>query len=521
MATPKTHRIVLYRLQTDTDFSDLDLSPAGYELKYSEQDKKLFIKKSISDPPWLKYLTTILNTSEDWSNTRHSFVLLCKHETSTYALTGGSGYHCVKEICDPQFGLSISVRMIGEDQISALNQKPLKGDTQQISRVFSAYDPRLDLDNYHRLVRFVAGKGNFEGRTFTISGRSSIVLRTNRSLDDIEALFKEIEETLQKEEKINLPKSFRQVIDEDLIEKLHMDLIAKFKKFWENGGDRDTLYVEFDNPFNQLRATEYSLSVKRKRKSRSIKEFDLDLFKEALAPCKLTAHRALYDVRVSIKDEDGNLLEHLKTLYDSMAYDLVMGGRTYLKQGKDWIEILDDAKKFADHEVAKLAVEKDYMPTWSADIPNEDEYNLATAKSKQWLSIHPTKITVEGRSNIEPCDLYDPEKKRLIHVKDTWGSKASYLFLQASTSASSFSYSADFRQKVAAKWPNYFTADFHQDQITVIIALAATAEKLADFPGNLSYFAKVNLLNSIQEIRAKGFRVILAPIIRKRSIRSS
>lgn len=482
MPKTKINRIVLYRLLEPNKCKKLDLSAANYILEHADKTKKLFIKKTKSDPPWLPFLTSIVKSKSDILNTRHSFVLLCKYGLNLYAITGGSGYHYVKDLCDPDFGLSLSCKLIGPDEISALNQKPLKGDTQQISRVFSAYDPNLDIDNYHRLVKFIAGKGTFEGRSFTISGRFSLVLRTKRLLSNVDDRFNEIEEVLKQDDRIVLPKSFRYVIDEKLIQELDEKMEVMFDNFWTGKSDRDVLYLEFDDPLNQIYATQFNLYTRRNRKPIIIHDFDLDILKEALSGKELDSTTAFNTVRVSVINEDGVQIDHLNNLLSKMVCNLNLNNRIYLKQCKNWIEILKDAVKYADEEVRKLTIEESYMPDWTAKIADEDDYNNAAARSQGWLSIQPNKITIKGHSNIETCDLYDLSNKWIIHVKDTLGSKASYHFLQASTSANFFSEHPDFRKRVNKKWPKYFSADFKQDQMTVVIALAAEKSKLDKFP---------------------------------------
>ena len=115
-----------------------------------------------------------------------------------------------------------------------------------------------------------------------------------------------------------------------------------------------------------------------------------------------------------------------------------------------------------------------------------------------------------NRSKIELCDLYDYTEKAFYHIKETWGCKSAYLFTQGITAAESYRQLATFRAKCVEKWPHLFAEEVTKGNI--VYGIAANQAFAADFPRNMTYFAKLNLYNAVSSLKAHNFDVALAPI---------
>ncbi|WP_158245839.1 TIGR04141 family sporadically distributed protein, partial [Pseudomonas sp. MPR-ANB1] len=97
-------------------------------------------------------------------------------------------------------------------------------------------------------------------------------------------------------------------------------------------------------------------------------------------------------------------------------------------------------------------------------------------------------------------------------IKNTWGSKSSYFFNQASVAIETFKKSATFRENIRKKWPKEFPGTFKLGQSTVVIGFAITEDKHAHFPNNLSYFTKLSLINNINKMAQCNVQVVLSPV---------
>jgi uncharacterized protein (TIGR04141 family) len=90
------------------------------------------------------------------------------------------------------------------------------------------------------------------------------------------------------------------------------------------------------------------------------------------------------------------------------------------------------------------------------------------------------------------------------------GAKSSYLYLQGSTSLEYFIRSNGFFSACKAKWPAIFNE--RPKNGTVAFGIADQKATAAEFPRNLTYFAKLNFVRAVQQIKNLEYKVVLCPI---------
>jgi uncharacterized protein (TIGR04141 family) len=142
--------------------------------------------------------------------------------------------------------------------------------------------------------------------------------------------------------------------------------------------------------------------------------------------------------------------------------------------------------------------------------PTELDYNKYVANENGWKCMDQDFIYIEGKSKIEVCDVFNKAKKQFFYIKETWGSKSSYLFIQGVTAAEFYSNSIEFREKCSEKWPSEF--DVAHKNCEVIFGIATRKEIENEFPLNMTYFAKLNLYNTVATIKNLEYTVKLVPI---------
>ena len=503
---------MVYRMKESFTVDDLNMEDLGWDMHHSTDGLWLFTQRKQKRPAWQGYLSPYLSSDIPLENMNASFLLFKQHGDRIYALAGGSGWHKLKSHCEDDFGLQAAVRMIDDKSITTIQQRNLKGATLQVFRTVKDYDPAIDSDNYNRILKHIQGKADFEGRRFSVSGRTNLVLRTERSIESIDEVLDDIEELLQQEEKISMPKSFKLVTDDDVIEGLEEELFNAFIGFWDGEQDRDNMFLEFDEPLEQAQAAKFV--VKFNRVNIELDDFDLALLRDKLKEAGEADGGHVYrKFRAEAVNDDGYVVAQVKSIHQAMSFECEVDGVSYLKIGEDWLEILDDVKSFINEKVANLTVVDSQLPIWvKADYPREELYLRACADADSSLTLMDQDfIHLEGRSKFELCDLYRAEDKSFIHLKRTWGSQSSYLYLQAQVSADSFASQRTVRESASEKWPEHFDGGgVHGHK--VVIALAAPASKLIDFPNNLTYFAKLALHNATASIRESGYQVELLKV---------
>ena len=496
MAKEKTNRVVIYKLKPEILFDSLDFNEEGYTLYFSDPTRKLFVQESkISTPSWATYINTLLPSPKpSLFNKNCSFILVIAHNTSNYILCGGYGFAVLQVYIEQDFGLNIALRMIDEKEISSLNQKSMKGTTRQIIRAVSGYVPLFDRDNYNRILNTIEGKADFEGRKFRVVGKSSLALRTTRDIDHVKEVLTEIEDILSRDEKVHFPKSYTQVKDKEKVEQLEIMMLSNFQSYWRGDADRESIYLEFADPFAQFRCENFTVAYKHSKSDMA--DFDLDIIRELMREkglLEIGDKEDLFKMTVSGINDAGILEIKKESVYNLIVFEGSIDSIHYIKIGKQWFQILEDVQKYIDRELANLTVHKERLPDWdTALMPEEKDYNKFVAKKNKWACLDEDFINIAGRSKIELCDLYDSDTGTFYHIKETWGCKAAYLFTQGITSAETYRQSSEFRIKCSKKWPQLFTDEIARANLVYGIAHAKAFA--VDFPNEYVIFRQTKSL---------------------------
>lgn len=510
MAT-ETNRINLYKLRSAASFTGIDPTDEGYRLEYSDEQTKLFVHPGReTSPQWIDYLSPLItNPVADVTNRSCAFLLLRLQGASCYAISGGGGYMELRDEVEDDFGLKLALRMIEEP--ATINQRSMKGTTRQIMRAVAGYDPLFDRENYNRILNALEGKAEFEGRRFRVKGKTSIVLRTVRSVEDLAEVITEVEAILATAEKIHFPRSYEDVSDEETIAALEAQLAEEFLSFWRGEGTREKLYVEFHDPLSQVRCERFIVKYGRKRIE--LEEFDLTLVRDALVgagAASPTTRKDIDRLKVIGIDEAGNHEVTEESFSSLLVFEASIGNSNYIKFGKKWFKILDEIQSFLNEELANLTAYRDLLPQWNLSThPTELSYNGFAATELAAHCLDQQLIQLDARSKIELCDIYEPITPRFFHVKRTWGFKAAYLFSQGVTSAEFYRNSDLFRAKCQEKWPELFGARINPE---ILFCIADERSQNESFPRNLSYFAKLSLHNAASSLRSQGYEVGIVAI---------
>ena len=134
------------------------------------------------------------------------------------------------------------------------------------------------------------------------------------------------------------------------------------------------------------------------------------------------------------------------------------------------------------------------------------------------LALLDTKCARVDGSAIEPCDLFD-SRGQFIHVKrKTRSATLSHLFAQGTVSAECFISDAEFRKNLR-KCLEEQGGRFYQaipldrpepSRFGVIYAIITKRSK--DWPLNLPFFSRLNLMNAAHHLARLSFKVSLIRI---------
>ena len=523
----KTNRINLFKIDEDFNLSNFS-SINEYTKVFSNKNSCLFIQKDkVSIPEWSNFISS-LAPSYSFRNNSNSFVYFRVHNYGLYALTGGHGYKVIQDYIDDEFGLNVALRLIDNLAISSIHQLSIKSQTRQIQRSVANYNPSFDNENYNKILKSISGKGNFSGKSFMIQGKSSVVLRTEKNISEIDSVLDEIENILLEKEKIQIFRSYQQVKDKELIHRLNLILYRNLYKVYRKDDNNSNLYLDLPDPFKRFDYSGYTLRIKKKNIEKTINIDELDIneikskilesFKEPLSL------KEILNIHVTCNSNDGDSdIYHKKTLDKLIISESSIDNKYYVKLDRKWFLILDNIISFIDDKISNITIEKDYLPKWhKKEIEKEIKglkdsgekisyaelvYNKSVAQQRGYLLLDRDLIKLDKKSKIELADLYDASKNRFIHVKNCWGAKSAYLFSQALIASALYENSKEFKEKCQECF-NIQTSD----KKTIVIAIAIEEKYIMNFPSNMSAFAKLSLYNAVTNIRNYGYDVILAPI---------
>ncbi|MFA5146800.1 MAG: DUF6119 family protein [Candidatus Omnitrophota bacterium] len=479
---------------------------------------RLYIQRSFPHTPkWCRFLDQLIDKSKPKiRSSTSSFILFAEYNSRAYALTGGFGHTKIKDLIDEEFGLHMALRLIDPKLITGIFQKSMKGDTRQIYRAVIGYKPELDLENFNRILRAVEGKTSDRFFGMRVSGRASLSFNCMVPLSELSVLFDKLEEVYKKDSPIYFPKSYELITDDKLLSKLDNMLIKETNDFMAAREDRDRLYIELKDINLQFRSTRFELKVKRTKNE--FKYFSLEDIRDALAKNQTTHFNKCDDmlhIKISGFDESNNVVFEDEPLLKMLVFEVDHNNRSYFFIDKKWYHIYPDFKNHVDSDIARISVDRRLMPAWDDSKlgvgKGEREYNIYTSGLKGWNNLDRDCVRMTDETPIEVCDLYNKINRQLIHVKKVWGSKTSYLFAQGAVSAEVLYQSQEFRDACITKWPSLFDHTLPQGH-RVVYAIADNKTQDASFPRNLTFFSKVNLMQTVSRLEILGYDVILASI---------
>lgn len=479
---------------------------------------KLFVQRDkISKPQWADLLGSILK--KDVINRFSSFVLIIKKiktgNNYFFAMTGGhTAYGLIHKFIEEEFGLNIAEKAIDPRKIKNISQTTFTGSDKQILRAVKAYNPAYDIENQRRILKSLEGKAiNPDLVGFSLSGADSLAVKKPITLDELDGYFDVLLDLYTSQTvAIKLQKTFHVVKNKELISNLQNKLVENFISLISSDGQEDTesFFVGYKDYFDFLRCQKFVISIgSRKRQDidddleisaivNFVKEFNLTIDYELLKHITI----------LGLGENAEEIIPEISLLY-FLYSEVVYDQKTYFLIDNRWYELDVSYKKFIDSSVSEFQVKSDELPPYKPSIhTSEGDYNTwVPTQNKDIICLDRNLTTYK----VEICDLYSDRTRTFYHVKRAWGAKLSHLFAQGLVSAQLFAMDSEYRKECNTK-ESRIDARFQQSKFRV--AFAIVNEKASDtkFPENMTYFSKVNLLDTTSRIRSFGFSVELVAV---------
>ncbi len=465
-------------------------------------------------PQWSSLMRPLLK--KEVFNLTASFLLILKIQTDDesfvyFALTGGhSSYGLISKYIEEGFGLRIAERTINPKKIKNLTQTSFTGSDRQVIRAVNLYDPIYDPENQRRILKSLEGKTlNQELIGLSVSGADSLKVKKDLEFHELEGYLKELAKIdAQKEETSLWPRNFILIKDEALIKNLRGILVENFLKLYDKKGfenSSENFSIGYKNFFDLLKCNGFIIRYRDKEKE--FAELDIEDIVSFLRGNDVAFRENMLDDIVISGLEDGFEVIPETPMGKFVYSEAELNNKTYFFIDGQWFLLHDGYKKSIDSLLDQINVSK-YLPDYQVSLfPTERAYNT-------WVPTQDLTFTcLDGNlvDKIEICDLFKKTDKHFVHVKRGWGAKLSHLFAQGMVSATIFDGDPSFRKKCNGKCNDINPIKKHGDY-TVVFAIVHPNCSNQDFPKNMTYFSKVNLLDNASKILQAGYRIMLAPV---------
>ncbi len=550
-------RITVYKLKMN-NFNEINLS--NYDqvkddvIEYDGNSypfQLYFLQQEPTPVDWYAIFDE-LNLNIEQNNIPHKlntgFIFIIKINDSYYGLTGGLGHiHLRKNLTiEHRFGIDIAEKIISLSELRGLAQKDTSGIVNSLDRVFRGrYNPNGDINNLKRVLTHVRGQLRKENQFFetigkTIQASDALSVNGTKSFPEILEFLLKIEELYNSSEHtIVIPQL--EFIDKkfyhDLLIALDNQLLESICNY---NTEDNTLFI--DNEYMGYlpdRIVKYQLFY-----NRTFHECDTyeEVFTSAKTILDEIAHNERTDafnkmnLKVIFEDEHYEKRE----LFYFICGDVTYQNEVYFINNKFWYKASEEFVRKLNGEIDNIefiSPENLGMIEWDIhQYPREDEFNI---NNTAFICLDKRLVSVEAeRGGIEFCDLLKQNGDQIIivHVKKDCGAALRGLFAQGFVSAKLYDEDTEFKTKVHNADLRRIGIDLTDDQLSVLLSMSQKHKRQmkivyamfddtqshsvtptlsstsAMLNGTLSTFAKVDLLERVNSIRAMGYEVAVTRI---------
>jgi uncharacterized protein (TIGR04141 family) len=511
---PKTNKLIVYLIKPQYTKPEEIVESSQDSIEVDLVGRFYFEDSGVSTPAWVKdfFGSTLLKDVKLFSASARGVLLVPvehKGNTVNFAVSFGLGRHLLRPgVIEDRFGLKVVLNSVNPESLRSIDKTTLgsvpKHSKEQIGKDSIAGDFGIDIEQ--DLVSSVTGKSRHQQQLGkTISGKDSLSVSTKVDVGNIKDLLRFCyEQYLSTEYKKDFEwiDQISDVRDQLKIDTLNALLLAKlsdkeFAKIWM-AVPEVVDWVDIKG-FRYLRRKEADL----------VDDLDIKDFLEALKdkPLNLDLLKQSHVFVVSSKTDE---VDDAWTAFQCMYAEIEHNGLVYILNNGKWYEIVKDFAQQINTSFAQMEESEVGLVQYSHS--NENEYNKAAAEALPGSCCMDRELIYHGggHSSIEFCDIYEPDAKRLIHVKQYGGSShLSHLFSQGAVAGELFVADQAFRQKLNQKLPAGHRLADHKERpnataYEIVYGIISDSQKPLDIP----FFSKVSLKNAKRRLEGYGYHKV-------------
>lgn len=506
------------------DFSDLSeylkepmkLVRSTIKAQYNLSGEVFYSDSFHSIPKWKEYLEELsINPINISNNSSNKAIILARISGKVMAVTFGYGRSLMKEeVIERNFGLRVALNLINPMKMRSINASTIEDmvvNTQRQASYHTSQDEfGLNVDN--DIVRGVTGEPEDSNYGRNISGKDSLVVSVNMSLDEIGEKLKmylsayfgdkyktngfewidNIKEVRDSEMKINLNSELAKSITSKNF--VHMHFSPTDVIDWQRLiGFRIAGSVK-----SKLSEDDFAVNFELEKYLESIDK-DVDILKK------------LKRDKVFAMMTDGSSYV-ISSIYSSIVFQVGFENHEYILCDGSWYKIDELYYKTVLEFIKKrVRVSEINLPKCPSNY-NEGEYNkLAADSSPDYCLMDQKMLSVEhGPKKVESCDLFT-NRKQFIHIKNKGqSSQLSHLFAQGKVSARCFLEDVEFRRQLHS----YITGKLSEDTFKYLdkpnpneyeVIFGIIDKKHEELTKLLPFFSMVNLMSTVRELDLMNF----------------
>lgn len=494
----------------------------SYELKSGLGfEGRLYVSPPNQGPPtWLKFVQTgIEDQLKEITNRTNAAVLVIRRKARILAFTFGHGRHLLDEnALEPDFGLKAALNALRHDSLRSIDSFAVEEQTvhkrAQASRTSGLEVFGVDVSR--DILRAVTGTPRPDVPLQAVSGTAgtlAISVHTDfKGLGAVSDLLLSLYRRRSYREHFAWVDNVQRVLDPAIIESLESRLLEDLKS------ENPASYLAPPEPLEWDTVHEFGYT--HRRQPRDV-DMNLESYLENISKDSLNIE-ILHHHKVFAYGDSEDQPTKQWTIYNSLVFETIHGGRQFVLTAGEWFEIDRDFASRVRRVLRRIP--KSAMPLPNVrigedgSIESEPSYNQRVAEQDRSMALLDRRTArCQGTTDgIEVCDLLS-ENRDVIHVKHRKGgsSSLSHLFAQGRMSGEALLRDAEFRED-ARRHLREIRPSFERripvkkpdpgDYRVVFAILRGDVSH----PGEaLPFFSQLNLMRTFEALRAFGYNVEL------------
>ena len=477
------------------------------------------------EPEWVRLLAPAASPPLSGGQHSVSAVLVLPASNRLFAITFGlGGRHMLdRRLYEYDFGLKVALNGLDPDGLRGAQARTFNDYALHTSRQLSRLSDidALELDVRRDLVIGLEGIVADTAVGSRLAGRDAVRLTAELDVTSLSSKCSELlalSEDTRYEENFPWVGAIEEIRDPDEVEQVQ-------KRAFEALGQR--AFAKFDlYPPELLSEEVVEFRHWPGSQSRVIVEPSWDLLNEPIGvPMSAdNARDAIERFRLIGIDGDGGEVGRW-TYFECLHYETTHEGATFILDGGRWYRIQQSLSDEVNVYVEKLRSSKLKLPK-ARRSQTEGDYNRMAAEREDLTLVDRKLVYLEGRSSVEPCDLFSADRT-LVHIKPRKGGSAplSHLFAQAVVSAECLSGEPSFRTKFYAllqrEAPNrahLLEEPIRTHDFSIVLGLITDTAGSGRPATELPFFSKLTLKLAVQRLRGMHFNVYVDEIARELAV---